>query len=96
MAQRPSISIRFAGALLAAVAAGGVVAPAARAESRVHVKLATLAPKGSIYHRVMQNIAEAIRTAEGPGATVTIYTDGSRVARPTSYAACGSGSSMPR
>lgn len=64
-------------ALLIAVAALGA-APAARAESRVHIKFATIAPKGSVYHRVLQQIGAAIRQSEGDGASVTYYTDGSQ------------------
>jgi len=42
------------------------------------IKMATVAPKGSIYHRVMQDIGEAWRKAQGGNARFIIYTDGSQ------------------
>ncbi|MDX1375417.1 MAG: TRAP transporter substrate-binding protein DctP [Burkholderiales bacterium] len=39
------------------------------------VKIATIAPKGSVYHRVLQEMGEAYRRASGPGARVIIYPD---------------------
>lgn len=69
-----AVRLRWASWLLACVA----VASAAHAESTVHIKLATLAPKGSLYHRVLQDIGAAVKASEGPGAAVTIYTDGSQ------------------
>jgi len=39
------------------------------------LKVATIAPKGSIYHRVLQEMGEAYRGAAGPQARFTIYTD---------------------
>ena len=42
------------------------------------IKVATVAPKGSIYHRVMQDIGEAWRKAQGGDARFIIYTDGSQ------------------
>ncbi len=65
-------------AATALLALGVGAAPAASAASQVHIKLATIAPKGSVYHRVLQQIGAAIRQSEGDGATVTIYTDGSQ------------------
>ncbi|MCC7483379.1 MAG: TRAP transporter substrate-binding protein DctP [Burkholderiales bacterium] len=38
-------------------------------------KIATVAPKGSIYHRVLQDIGEKWRAAERPGARFIVYTD---------------------
>ena len=74
--RRPALARRRA---LAFAALLGVLAlPAAGADSTVRIKLATLAPKSSLYHRVLQNIGETIRSSEGPGASVTIYTDGSQ------------------
>ncbi|HUO79699.1 MAG TPA: TRAP transporter substrate-binding protein DctP [Steroidobacteraceae bacterium] len=74
--RRPAASLLACA--LAALALGPGAPPAARAESQVHIKLATIAPKGSVYHRVLQQIGAAIRQSEGDGATVTIYTDGSQ------------------
>lgn len=42
------------------------------------IKLATLAPKGTIYHRVLQEMGEKWRRAEGGGARFIVYTDGSQ------------------
>ena len=53
-------------------------APWAGAQDKVRVKLGTLAPKASIYHRVLQEMGEAFRAAEGPGSAFTVYTDGSQ------------------
>jgi TRAP-type C4-dicarboxylate transport system substrate-binding protein len=39
------------------------------------VKVATIAPKGSIYHRVLQEMGEAYRTASGSQARFVIYPD---------------------
>ncbi|MBS0374841.1 MAG: TRAP transporter substrate-binding protein DctP [Proteobacteria bacterium] len=66
---RPATLALLAASLLAA-------APGARAESSVHVKLATIAPKGSVYHRVLQQLGAAIQKSEGAGSSVLIYTDG--------------------
>jgi TRAP-type C4-dicarboxylate transport system substrate-binding protein len=53
-------------------------APRANAEGNLRIKLATIAPRGSLYHRVIQEMGEAYRVAAGPGASFTIYTDGSQ------------------
>ena len=74
---RQRATLRLA-ATIALLALGVAAAPAADAASQVHIKIATIAPKGSVYHRVLQQIAAAIRQSEGDGATVTIYTDGSQ------------------
>lgn len=39
------------------------------------IKAATIAPKGSIYHRALQEMGEAYRKASGPQARFVIYTD---------------------
>jgi len=39
------------------------------------LKLATGAPKGSVFHRVLQDMCEKWRAAEGPNARCIIYTD---------------------
>ena len=38
-----------------------------RADEPVKIRLATLAPKGSTYHRVLQEMAEKWRAAQGAG-----------------------------
>jgi TRAP-type transport system periplasmic protein len=55
-----------------------VAAHASHGAEPVRIKVGTLAPKGSIYQRVLQEMGEAFRAAEGPGAAFTIYGDGSQ------------------
>ena len=50
-------------------------AGAARPAEPSLVKLATIAPKGSIYHRALQDIGEAYRRTSGPQARVIVYAD---------------------
>ena len=40
------------------------------------LKVATIAPKGSLYHRSLQEMGEAVRRASGPQARFIIYPDG--------------------
>jgi len=63
--------IGLAAALLAA-SAGGTAALAAQARLR----LATLAPKGTIYEQALLEMGEQWRNAPGGGARLIIYTDG--------------------
>jgi TRAP-type C4-dicarboxylate transport system substrate-binding protein len=49
---------------------------AASALAQPALKVATIAPKGSIYHRVLQEMGESYRKAGGPQARFVIYTDG--------------------
>ena len=42
----------------------------------ITIKLATVAPKGSVYHRVLQNIGEKWREAQGGKARFIVYSDG--------------------
>ncbi len=50
-----------------------MLAAAHAAAQSAPVKVATIAPKGSIYHRVLQEMGEAYRRASGPGARFIIY-----------------------
>jgi len=50
-------------------------APAARPFT---IKVATVAPKGSIYHRVLQEMGEKWRAAQGDNARFIVYTDGTQ------------------
>jgi TRAP-type C4-dicarboxylate transport system substrate-binding protein len=52
----------------------------APAPAAVQLKLATLAPRGSMYHRVLQDLDAVVRQSEGAGAgaSAKIYTDGSQ------------------
>jgi TRAP-type C4-dicarboxylate transport system substrate-binding protein len=47
----------------------------ATAAEKLTLKMAMTAPKGSIYHRVMQEVGEKWRAAEGGNAQFIIYTD---------------------
>lgn len=58
-------------ALLALFGAG----PASAAEPSL-LKIATIAPRGSIYHRVLQDIGETYRRTSGPQARAVVYADG--------------------
>lgn len=73
MGSRFSRSRRVAG-WFAAVALIGM--SAAHSAELAAVKIATIAPKGSIYHRVLLEIGEAYRGAAGPRARCIIYPDG--------------------
>jgi TRAP-type transport system periplasmic protein len=42
------------------------------------IKLGTLAPRGSAYHQVLLEMGDAWRSAEVPGAALTIYADGTQ------------------
>ena len=42
------------------------------------LKIGTLAPKNSLYHRQLLDVGEAWRTAQGGEAKYTIYPDGSQ------------------
>ena len=55
----------------------GAAAPAT-ADEPVKIRLGTLAPKGSTYHRALQEMGEKWRQAQGPSSTFTIYTDGTQ------------------
>ena len=54
------------------LAASVLFACAAQAQT---LKVATIAPKGSIYHRVLQEMGEAYRKSAGPQARFIIFTD---------------------
>ena len=66
-------------AALALIAALGLSLASAAADAQPpRLKIATLAPRGSIYHRVLMEMGDAWRRAEGPGATFTVFPDGSQ------------------
>lgn len=52
------------------------VGVAGAAEKAPRVKLATLVPKGTSYHTILQTMGEKWRQVPGGGAALTIYTDG--------------------
>ena len=57
------------------------VARMAFAEESVRIRLGTLAPKGSSYHRALQEMGEKWRKAQGGAATFTVFTDGTQGGR---------------
>ncbi len=62
-------------ALLLALSAA-LSAPAAAAD--VQLRVGTLAPKNSLYHRQLLEVGEAWRAAQGAGAKYVVYADGSQ------------------
>jgi len=70
-------SIAVLAAALLATIVGGALPPAA-GEEPVRIRLGTIAPKGSIYHRALQEMGEKWKRAEGAGATFTVFTDGTQ------------------
>jgi TRAP-type C4-dicarboxylate transport system substrate-binding protein len=51
-------------------------ASCAAAAGPQHLRFATLIPRGSLYHRVLLEVGEAWRRAEGGDAAFTVFTDG--------------------
>jgi TRAP-type C4-dicarboxylate transport system substrate-binding protein len=68
-------SLAVLGGLAASCALSGLPA---RAQEAVRVRLGTLVPKGSSYHRAMQEMAERWKKAQGAGAAFTVFTDGTQ------------------
>ena len=64
---------RFLTAALVLLLAGTGVA---NAEDPLMIKVATLMPKGSMYHRVLQEMGEQWQRAQGNGSRFVVYTDG--------------------
>ena len=52
-----------------------VAAAPARGADPALIKIATVAPKGSIYHRVLQETGQAYREATGGRGRVVVYPD---------------------
>lgn len=52
--------------------------PRALADEPVKIKLAMIAPKGSIFHRVALDIGQSFRDAQGQGASFIVYPNGSQ------------------
>ncbi len=69
-------SVRSLIALVFLCCAGGLIFPGAAPAEPTTLKLATLAPKGSLYHRVLQDVGEAFRASRGGSAKATVYPDG--------------------
>ena len=70
------MSIRIRTLLTRRLAAAALAfAASAAMGADVTLKIATVAPKGSAYHRVLQDMGEKWKAAEGPGARFIVYTD---------------------
>ncbi|MBI2318263.1 MAG: TRAP transporter substrate-binding protein DctP [Betaproteobacteria bacterium] len=69
--QHRTTLLRCAAALALALGA----CPALSADQALTLKIATVAPKGSIYHRVLQDMGEKWRVAQGNQSRVIVYTD---------------------
>jgi TRAP-type transport system periplasmic protein len=52
--------------------------PLATAQSPVQLRIGTVVPKNSLYHRELLQLAEAWRAAQGGGARAVVFTDGSQ------------------
>jgi TRAP-type C4-dicarboxylate transport system substrate-binding protein len=50
----------------------------AAAQDAVRIRLGTLAPRGTTWHRSLLEMGEKWRAEQGPGATFVVYTDGSQ------------------
>ena len=60
------------------------------------LRIGTLVPKNSLYHRQLMAIGESWRLAQGGAAKYLVYPDGSQGARPRWCGACASGSCKGR
>jgi len=69
--------IRTVAAVVLLACISGGTAPV-HAEDPVKVRLGTLAPKGSFYYRILQEVGEGWRKVQGEGSTFVIYGDGSQ------------------
>ena len=57
----------------------GLAAPGlGRAQSPVQLRIGTVVPKNSLYHRELLQLTEAWRAAQGGGARAVVFTDGSQ------------------
>jgi TRAP-type C4-dicarboxylate transport system substrate-binding protein len=74
----PSMSTLRLSSLVAALLVGSLSPLPAAAQEPVKIRLGTLAPKGSSYHRALQEMAEKWRAAAGGGSSFIIYTDGTQ------------------
>ncbi len=61
-----------------AVALATLIGPTAAHAAEKQLRIGTLAPKNSLYHRQLQEIGEVWRSAQGGAAKYVIYTDGSQ------------------
>lgn len=75
---RAGASLALAGLILLGIAVHFLSA----GEPPVRVKLATLAPRGTSFHQILQAMGEKWRQAPGGGVTLTIYPDGTMGGEP--------------
>jgi TRAP-type C4-dicarboxylate transport system substrate-binding protein len=75
LAQPPRNPRRWSAATLA-LAAALLATPALRAAEALKVRLATLAPKDTSFHKSLMTMGESWRQSSGGTVTLTIYTDG--------------------
>ena len=61
-----------------ALAAALGLSTAAAAQEAVKIRLGTLAPRGTSWHRSLLEMGEKWRAAQGPGSAFIVYTDGSQ------------------
>ncbi len=64
--------------MCAGLAALGILSTPSAAAAARQLRIGTLAPKNSLYHRQLQAVGEAWRTAQGADAKYLIYPDGSQ------------------
>lgn len=65
-------------AVLAAALLAAVLPSLAVADETIRLRLGTLAPRGTNWHRALVDMGEKWRAAEGKGAQFVVYTDGSQ------------------
>ncbi len=71
--------MKFLRVLAVAAVFGSAVHPIdSAAEDAVKIRLGTLAPRGTSWHRSLLEMGEKWRAAQGPGASFIVYTDGSQ------------------
>lgn len=78
-ASRPfSVQRRRVCLALASAALAPGLSRLAGAQDAVRIRLATLAPRGSSYHRILLELGERWKKAQGGGASFTVFADGTQ------------------
>ena len=70
--------LRASVAALTALCLGLAMSGPLQAQEPIKLRLGTLAPKGSTYHRALQEMGEKWRQAQGGGSSFTVFTDGTQ------------------
>lgn len=73
----PTLNRRLSVALICVAALSVLASPAAQAADK-QLRIGTLVPKNSLYHRQLMEIGETWRTAQGGKAKYLVFTDGSQ------------------